>query len=190
MNNPRPAVSQADGGTAGGNTPPTKKNKKKPLQLVSAIDKQKTAPSQVVVVKVGPTGGKGTKGAQASPHKKGAGGRFQQAADVWADIETQAAIDNAANVGLLASQIAWPVGQITRGRNAFCVAKLRKELGPDVCLPVAIGTSKTAKLNVVFCDQAGTPGHEHDGTAHSGLEKWAGLFNHYGTGGGFRQGFV
>ena len=117
-------------------------------------------------------------------------GGFRQAVDVWADIEAQAAIDNAANVGVMAWQIAWPVGQITRGRHAFCVTKLRKELGPDVCLPVAIGTSKTAKLNVVFCDKTGAPGHEHDGTAHSGLEKWAGLFNHYKTGWTFRQGFV
>ena len=81
-------------------------------------------------------------------------------------------------------------GRIVRGKASFDVAKLVKELGTDVCLPVAIGTSETAAHNVVFCDKKGEAGHEHDGKAHSSLEKWSKKFNDRNSGEAYRQGFV
>ena len=126
-------------------------------------------------------------GASVSVH---AGGSFVPGADLWAEIAAQAALDNSKNVGKLKDRISYSNGKISRGRNAFDVARLTKELGTDICLPVAIGTSKVAAHNVVFCGKKGKPGHEHDGKAHLGLESWAKDFNDHSTGPAFRADFV
>ena len=136
---------------------------------------------------------KGAQGSQASQPggaSVSGGGSFVPGADLWAEIAAQAALDNSENVGKMKDRISYSGGKISRGRNAFDVAKLTKELGLDICLPVAIGTSKVAAHNVVFCDKKGKPGHEHDGKAHLGLESWAREFNDHSTGPSFRADFV
>ena len=115
---------------------------------------------------------------------------FASARDLWGDVARQAAVDNELNVGRLKGRVGVANGRITRGKVSFDVAKLVKKLGTDVCLPVAIGTSETAAYNVVFCDKGGEAGHEHDGKAHRGLEKWAKDFNDHNSGEAYRQGFV
>ena len=99
-------------------------------------------------------------------------------------------MENEKNVGRLAERIRYSPGYISRGADKFNVELLEKELGQDACLAVAIGTSITAAHNVVFCDKAGQPGHEHDRVAHNNLETWAANFNHRKTGPAFRQRFV
>ena len=118
---------------------------------------------------------------------------FASARDLWGDIARQAAVDNEVNVGRLKGRVGIANGRITRGKVSFDVAKLVKELGTDVCLPVAIGSSETAAtidFNVVFCDKRGEAGHEHDGKAHRGLEKWSKKFNDRNSGEAYQQGFV
>ena len=115
---------------------------------------------------------------------------FASARDLWGDIARQAAVDNEVNVGRLGSRVGIANGRIARGQVSFDVAKLVKRLGTDVCLPVAIGTSETAAYNVVFCDKKGEAGHEHDGKAHRGLEKWAKDFNDLNSGKAYRKDFV
>lgn len=114
---------------------------------------------------------------------------FASARDLWGDIARQAAVDNEVNVGRLKGRVGIANGRITRGKVSFDVTKLVKKLGTDVCLPVAIGSSEAA-YNVVFCDKRGEAGHEHDGKAHRGLEKWAKDFNDLNSGEAYRQGFV
>ena len=115
---------------------------------------------------------------------------FSSARDLWGSIARQAAVDNEENVGRLKDRVVIAKGRIVRGKASFDVAKLVKELGTDVCLPVAIGTSETAAHNVVFCDKKGEAGHEHDGKAHSSLEKWSKKFNDRNSGEAYRQDFV
>jgi hypothetical protein len=110
--------------------------------------------------------------------------------NLWAEIAAQAVKDNSMNVGRLKSRVSSTSTHITRSGATFDVGKLRAILGPTACLPVAVGTSGTAALNVVFCGKRGQPGHEHDGAAHAGLEKWAKDFNDRSTGAAYRAGFV
>lgn len=110
--------------------------------------------------------------------------------NLWAEIAAQAGKDNSVNVGRLKSRVSSTPTHITRSGTTFDIGKLRGILGPTVCLPVAVGTSSTAALNVVFCGKQGQPGHEHDGAAHVGLEKWAKDFNDRSTGAAYRAGFV
>ena len=79
---------------------------------------------------------------------------------------------------------------MARGGDAFNIQKLTKALDTAVCLPVAIGASGKAAHDVVFCWERGKAGHEHDGAAHAGLEKWAQDFNDRKTGAAFRAGFA
>lgn len=109
---------------------------------------------------------------------------------LWAEIADQAGIDNSVNVGRLDDRITWTSTHVVRGGAAFSIKKLTKALGKVVCLPVAIGTSAKAELNVVFCGDRGKAGHEHDGAAHAGLEKWAKAFNDRATGPAYRAGFA
>ena len=88
---------------------------------------------------------------------------------LWAEVADQAGKGVSVNVG---------------------IQRLTKALGKVVCLPVAIGTSREAAHNVVFCGERGKAGHEHDGAAHAGLEKWAQDFNDRKTGAAFRAGFA
>jgi hypothetical protein len=115
---------------------------------------------------------------------------FASVRDLWGDIARQAAVDNEVNVGRLKGRVVIAKGRIARGKVSYDVAKLVKKLGTDVCLPVAIGTSETAAYNVVFCDKQGEAGHEHDGKAHSGLEKWSQEFNDHNSGEAYRRRFV
>ena len=53
-----------------------------------------------------------------------------------------------------------------------------------------MGLVRLLAHNVVFCDKEGEAGHEHDGKAHRGLEKWSKKFNGRNSGEAYRQGFV
>jgi hypothetical protein len=109
---------------------------------------------------------------------------------LWAEIADQAGKDNSVNVGRLGDRVTWTSTHVTRGGDAFSIQKLTKALGTAVCLPVAIGTSGQAAHNVVFCGERGKAGHEHDGAAHAGLEKWAQDFNDRKAGAAFRADFA
>ena len=109
---------------------------------------------------------------------------------LWAEIADQAGKDNSVNVGRLSDRVTWTTTHVTRGGDAFSIQRLTKALGKAVCLPVAIGTSSKAAHNVVFCGERGQAGHEHDGAAHAGLEKWAKDFNDRTAGAAFRAGFA
>lgn len=171
--------------------------------------KQKPVPAVPVVAAPVVAGGKGKGGGRSrnltvTPQSRvaaasAASGSQNQSAsfntslsgrDLWAEIAAQAAKDNSVNVGRLKSRVSSTPTHITRSGTSFDVSKLRSFLGPTACLPVAVGTSGTVALNVVFCGEQGQPGHEHDGAAHVGLEKWAKDFNDRSTGAAYRAGFV
>jgi len=135
-----------------------------------------------VVVKSQKTGVKGGGGSPFNSSLRGP--------DLWREIAQQASVDNEKNVGRLAGRIKYSPGHIVRGREKFNIELLEKELGKNICLAVAVGTSTVAALNVVFCDKVGQQGHEHDGTAHSNLGAWAANFNDQKRGSAFRQRFV
>ena len=174
-------------------------NQKKP-KPVPAV------PTVVVPVFTGGKGKKGGRGTNVSVTTQGAAaatpaGSVSQnqstsfntslsGKGLWAEIATQAARDNSVNVGRLKHRVTSTPTHITRSGATFDIGKLRNVLGPTACLPVAVGTSATAAHNVVFCGRQGQPGHEHDGAAHAGLEKWAKDFNDRSTGAAYQAGFL
>ena len=151
-----------------------------------------SAISPPLTVGKGKGGGKGKKAATAAASAAGGSKSFNTTLSgpkLWAEIAAQAAKDNSVNVGRLGDRISYTKTHIVRGFVAYDMGKLSKALGSHVCLPVAVGSSIIAAHNVVFCDQRGQPGHEHDGNAHAGLEKWAKDFNDRVAGPAFQAGF-
>ena len=68
-------------------------------------------------------------------------------------------------------------GTVTRGFSTYSIRKLQAKLGAEICLPVAVGTSRIPQLNCVYCPRKGVEGHEISGECHTFPAGWHANFN-------------
>ena len=98
---------------------------------------------------------------------------------MWMKLEEEFKANADSIVGKLASAVTMDRknGTVTRGRFVYSIQKLQAKLGKDICLPVAIGTSRITQLNCVFCPHKGEAGHEIKGEYHFFPKGWHANFN-------------
>lgn len=97
----------------------------------------------------------------------------------WVKLEEDFNTDADSIVGRWSSQVIVnrKKGTVTRGFATYSIQKLQAKLGANICLPVAVGTSRIPQLNCVYCPKKGAEGHEILGECHSFPAGWHANFN-------------